>query len=249
MLLTYLSGEFGVLKLFIKMNISANTLFHFVSQRKFSKDILHGKLIPRYCVEHFEINDYLKGDVVIPMKCFCDIPLSQIYEHTNTYGKFAIGFTKEWAQKVGITPVIYIHNQSPQIQDILPKLGKNFFDFCNKNLAIKYIKPYYGKMWRNGKLTKDTCFYNEREWRFVPKNSQLLKKSTFEEKKDEYQNSLKTSPISFSPKDIKYIIIQEEKNRSKIINIIKKSNFFPDSDSKELAISKIFSVEHIHLDL
>ena len=60
-----------------------------------------------------------------------------------------------------------------------------------------------------------------------------------EEKKDEYQNSLKTSPISFSPKDIKYIIIQEEKNRSKIINIIKKSNFFPDSDSKELAISKI----------
>ena len=70
-----------------------------------------------------------------------------------------------------------------------------------------------------------------------------------EEKKDEYQNSLKTSPISFSPKDIKYIIIQEEKNRSKIINIIKKSNFFPDSDSKELAISKIFSVEHIHLDL
>ena len=105
---------------------------------------------------------------------------------TNTYGKFAIGFTKEWAQKVGITPVIYIHNQSPQIQDILPKLGKNFFDFCNKNLAIKYIKPYYGKMWRNGKLTKDTCFYNEREWRFVPKNSQLLKKSTFEEKKDEY---------------------------------------------------------------
>ena len=159
MLLTYLSGEFGVLKLFIKMNISANTLFHFVSQRKFLKDILHGKLIPRYCVEHFEINDYLKGDVVIPMKCFCDIPLSQIYEHTNTYGKFAIGFTKEWAQKVGITPVIYIHNQSPQIQDILPKLGKNFFDFCNKNLAIKYIKPYYGKMWRNGKLTKDTCFY------------------------------------------------------------------------------------------
>lgn len=77
MQLTYLSGESGVLKLFIKMNISANTLFHFVSQRKFLKDILHGKLIPRYCVEHFEINDYLKGDVVIPMKCFCDIPLSQ----------------------------------------------------------------------------------------------------------------------------------------------------------------------------
>ena len=121
MQLTYLSGEFGVLKLFIKMNISANTLFHFVSQRKFLKDILHGKLIPRYCVEHFEINDYLKGDVVIPMKCFCDIPLSQIYEHTNTYGKFAIGITEEWAQKEGITPVIYIHNQSPQIQDILPK--------------------------------------------------------------------------------------------------------------------------------
>ena len=44
----------------------------------------------------------------------------------------------------------------------------------------------------------------------------------------------------------------ETENLQKIhvfINIIKKSNFFPDSDSKELAISKIFSVEHIHLDL
>ncbi len=61
------------------MNISANTLFHFVSQRKFLKDILHGKLIPRYCVEHFEINDYLKGDVVIPMKCFFAIFLCLKY--------------------------------------------------------------------------------------------------------------------------------------------------------------------------
>ena len=104
-------------------------------------------------------------------------------------------------------------------------------------------------MWRNGKLTKDTCFYNEREWRFAPKNIELLNKSTFEKKKDEYQNALKTAPISFMSSDIKYIIIQEEENRSKIINIIKKSNFFPDSDSKESAISKIFSVEHIHLDL
>ena len=55
--------------------------------------------------------------------------------------------------------------------------------------------------------------------------------------------------ISFMPSDIKYIIIQEEINRSKIINIIKKSNFFADSQTKESAISKIFSVEHIHLDL
>jgi len=231
------------------MSISANTLFHFVSQRKFLESILHGKLIPRYCVEHFEINDNFKGDVAIPMKCFCDIPLSQIYEHTNTYGKFAIGFTKEWAQKVGITPVLYIHNQSPHIQNIFPKSQKNFLSLCKKNLTIKYVKPYCGKMWRNGKLTKDTCFYNEREWRFVPKNITLLDKCKFEKNKDTYQNKLKTSPIPFTPNDIKYIIIQEEKNRDKIIDAIKKANFFPNAADKELAISKIFSVEHIHIDL
>lgn len=138
--------EFGVIKLFIKMSISANTLFHFVSQRKFLESILHGKLIPRYCVEHFEINDNFKGDVAIPMKCFCDIPLSQIYEHTNTYGKFAIGFTKEWAQKVGITPVLYIHNQSPHIQNIFPKSQKNFLSLCKKKSNNKICKTI---LWKN----------------------------------------------------------------------------------------------------
>ena len=83
----------------------------------------------------------------------------------------------------------------------------------------------------------------------MPKNITLLDKCKFEKNKDTYQNKLKTSPIPFTPNDIKYIIIQEEKNRDKIIDAIKKANFFPNAADKELAISKIFSVEHIHIDL
>jgi len=230
------------------MNISANTLFHFVPRRKYLEEILRGKLIPRYCVEHFEINNVIHGDIAIPMKCFCDIPLSQIYKHTNMYGKFAIGFTKEWAQKNRITPILYIHEQSPHHKDIFPTSESDFLTFCQKNPMIKYVKPYTGKMWKNEKLTKNICFYNEREWRFVPTNFSLIEKCKFDKDKEEYQKSLKTSDIAFTPDDIKYIIIQEEKNREKIIDAIKKSKFFPAS-KKELAISKIFSVEYIHIDL
>jgi len=45
--------------------------------------------------------------------CFCDIPLTQTSNHREQYGSYAIGLSKEWAIKNCVSPVRYVHSNSP----------------------------------------------------------------------------------------------------------------------------------------
>ena len=75
------------------MAISANTLFHFTRDMDTLLSILRSKFYPRLCLEQ-KIVPTLDLRLAIPMVCFCDIPLSQISEHTEMYGEYAIGIKK-----------------------------------------------------------------------------------------------------------------------------------------------------------
>ena len=112
------------------INISVNTLFHFTSNRQFLLNILSNGLYSRYSLENFEslIDD--GAEIVFPMVCFCDIPLSQVKRHTNTYGKYAIGLTKSWGMKNKINPVIYTYPNSTTSNILSETSGQlgNFFD-------------------------------------------------------------------------------------------------------------------------
>lgn len=122
------------------INISANTLFHFTSNRQSLLNILSNGFYSRYSLENFEslIDD--TAEIVFPMVCFCDIPLSQVKRHTNTYGKYAIGLTKQWGMENKINPVIYTYPNSTTanlLGEISGQLG-NFFDISeeeNKKIA------------------------------------------------------------------------------------------------------------------
>jgi hypothetical protein len=130
------------------INISANTLFHFTSSRQFLLSILSNGLYARYSLENFEslIND--TAELVFPMTCFCDIPLSQVKRHTNIYGKYAIGLTKKWGMENKINPVIYTYPNSTTadlLNSILSELG-NFFNIEeeHKPKKIRRKKPNSG---------------------------------------------------------------------------------------------------------
>lgn len=45
--------------------------------------------------------------------CFCDIPLTQASEHRGSYESYAIGLSKDWAKRNCVTPVRYVHSNSP----------------------------------------------------------------------------------------------------------------------------------------
>lgn len=165
-------------------NVSANTLFNFMEKFEYLKMVLDKKFHPRYYKE--DLQPFFKLPVFIAMKCFCDIPLSLVSEHTNTYGKYAIGLTKDWGTSHGLSPITYFNNTSMYIQSIKDGYNANI-DIINSGAMNNYntiynlgkvknslqqsflnYKPIYGRMWRNGDWKRDINFYNEREWRYIP---------------------------------------------------------------------------------
>ena len=103
------------------INISANTLFHFTTDRKALLSILTNGLYVRYSLENYESLTDGEAEIVFPMTSFCDIPLSQVKRHTSTYGQYAIGLNKSWGMRNKINPVIYTYPKSTT-SDILNEL-------------------------------------------------------------------------------------------------------------------------------
>lgn len=260
--------------------ISSNTLFHFTRSKDNLLSILRNNFYPQLCYENFygTIFNSPQGAVgfekAVPMVCFCDLPLSQIEKHTETYGEYALGLTKEWAVRNKVNPVVYTYPGSdfseilrnlfanfPSVQkrqkEISLKLDKN--DFENQlTSAIQYVKPYEGLLWKNGKYTDITVrYYDEREWRFIPRlydelPNPIMLRIGGEEERNAFEKinkdlkELDGLKLKFEPKDIKYIIVKSESEILPVLDeIIKiKRDNFSYSDVQVLT-TRITSLEAI----
>lgn len=281
-------------------NISSNTLFHFTSQKRHLISILKNGLFVRYSLENYQNLINNKAEIVFPMTCFCDIPLSHVKRHTKTYGRYAIGLTKDWGMRNKVSPVIYAYPNSETTQtlnyvfdniesffDINKeelkniKLSKNtvkifeHYDNREKELGkkissvhnnlsnfIRYIKPYEGKFFRDENYLKNKVkFYDEREWRFTPSRDFLLDKKI----KDSYSREYFIDPIrrralniklakhiklKFEPKDIKFIIVENDIEIPEMINQLDMI-FGNKATSNELKLlsTRLISMEQILEDL
>lgn len=239
--------------------LSANTLFHFTKSIDILESILTNEFYPHYSLE---VWDDISGEefrIAIPMVCFCDIPLSQIQLHTKTYGNYALGLTKNWGMKNSITPVIYTHRQASTRYQIIELLGKLYETPSYSpimNLAY-FMKPYEGKLYRDGTLTSNIRFYDEREWRYVPAIDKKEESIERHLSPDDFFNEVFKSretkklirkKLSFEPKDIKYIIVESENEIYNMTDKIRKiKDRFPYRDV-EVLITRIISMEHIRDD-
>lgn len=134
------------------INISANTLFHFTTSKRALLSILENGLYVRYSLENYESLISGKAELVFPMVCFCDIPLSQVKRHTGTYGQYAIGLTKDWGMKNKINPVIYTYPNSTTA-NILNELVAELDQFFN---IKEDEKPNFQKSEKNQDLVRLT---------------------------------------------------------------------------------------------
>lgn len=248
------------------MVISSNALFHFTKTKEDLLDILVNGFRARYCLENlselFSTEDDERWQVAFPMICFCDLPLSQLREHVNFYGRYGIGMTKEWGIANGINPVLYLHPRSDLAKAVADRV-KSILKNEDDGLAglyielLNYIKLYDGYVRRNGEKHYKR-FYDEKEWRWVPPPYPLKKMDGYSLSKADYLNpefkkaadrglADLAKPL-FTAKDIKYIIVATEEEILSVIREIEAIQGSYSPDHLKLMASKLISVEHILAD-
>lgn len=245
------------------MPISANTLFHFTRDYDSLLSILKSKFYPRLCLEQ-RIVSTLDLRLAVPMVCFCDIPLSQISEHALKYGEYSIGIKKDWAIKQGVSPILYVHDNSLILKTIfseIKEISKGVLDNPKGEASLKmkkYIdtvcmmKPYEGQDDRAGKTVR---FYDEREWRYIPpreKEDQFLylTEDLFKEKgvREKINKENEKYGVEFNPDVINYLIVATDMDVLALKRAIEKiKGGFP-YDSVQLLMTKIISMERIRED-
>lgn len=263
----------------IKPNLSANTLFHFMSEARFLYKALEVRaLFPRYCRENItylnlQVNDHRLIEVAYPEKCFCDIPLHEVCDHTKKYGPFGIGFRKSWGIEKGLQPIQYVNENSNLIKDF-QKVFRRATEVTDENEIAQflsnylvaymlYIKPLTGEN-QNRITNKMENIYlpDEFEWRYVPDlESKEMDSILFDNdicKKDDnhvllidkYNNALEkleSTWLKFEYSDIKYITVRDYSNREELINMIQNIDGFDEKD-KLILISKIIVLSEAEED-
>lgn len=125
------------------MSRSANALFHYTKSIDNLNGIIENGFEHRHVQEDlplrgFRESFFSKFPGVIEYRfgwelvCFCDIPLSNIGDHIDQYGKYCIAMEKEWGISRGVTPVRYVHYDTPDLQD-----DKFMLSFMNKISRIE----------------------------------------------------------------------------------------------------------------
>lgn len=253
----------------IMSRLSPSSLFHFTPHLKNLLGILDNTFYPRYCYERFDLLDNDEQpfvDDAFPMVCFCDIPLSQLMSHINTYGKYGLGMSKEWGIREGLNPVIYFNKNS--------RLAKRLSIITNNTLwrddptaqafheAMLYFKPYEGTLYRDGRsLRENVRFYDEHEWRYIPdrsiminNNIQTSMQAHIYRNTEELANAnrkLETdeTKLSFNADDIKYVIINGENQINKMVDALRqiKGDRY-DSGTIDRLTSRIITAKQIQDD-
>ena len=248
------------------MKPKSNTLFHFTSNVAVLTSILKGgSFWPRYCLEDVSWLGYDSEYVAYPMVCFCDIPLSRITEHVQFYGEYGIGMTREWAERSGLNPVLYVspkNNLINSFRDLNAHLRKVKVEDGepDSRVPLRFVfafsKPTIGNMIRGGN-TIEVKFYQESEWRYVPQAPQAVLNPFL--KKDQFENAAllehcnqdtKTNcSLPFSPSDVRYIFVKTDDDIPGLVTFIDSQlGHLAGNDQKKL-MSKIVSLESLREDL
>lgn len=264
----------------LKPNRSANVLFHFMPELRFLCRAIETKaLFPRYCKENItylnlRVNDHQLTEVAYPEKCFCDIPVHNVSEHTKKYGPYGIGLPKTWGIEQGIQPIQYVNINSQLIKDFQTAFQKGTSVTADNRDAqylsnylvsyMLYIKPLMGEN-RNRVTNEMERIYltDECEWRFVPDlSAKEMDSILFDNdicKKDESQKSivdkynealerLRDTWLIFEYSDIRYITVKTYDERDKLIAFIHDMNNGTDEIGKLRLISKIIVLDDAEED-
>jgi hypothetical protein len=190
--------------------------------------------------------------------------------HTDFYGEYGIAFSKNWTQIWNLQPVQYINMDSAfayQFKKMFEYVADNddSDDIVDSDIIsrLSYYKPLYGEMTRtilDKRIRVNKNFFDECEWRYVPKEEVLEKYHISSVIFDEEtlrlgknisdrleQEEYKELWLSFDYEDIAYLIVPNKAERNNLIEFI--MNLKNDSEKEKLIlVSKILVLEDIKKD-
>lgn len=207
-------------------------LFHFTNGRTNLFDILDSHFKVSYAREKVEGSE-TKREFAVPMVSFCDLKLSELKTHMGKYGNFGIGLTKEWANRNGLNPVMYIKNY----EGTLTREGETTekFRFADER-EWRYVPP----------ITEQG----------IPP---FVAKSNIDSptKKSKYNNLAQDIRLKFEPNDIKYLIVESDSDINHLISHLKVEKLKKDADLNkhydseilDRLSSRILTAEQIYRDM
>lgn len=245
------------------MALSSNSLIHFTNSKEALIGILTDNFKIKYCLEKI-LTPTGSMSLAVPMVSFCDIPMSQIKEHIGKYGPYGIGLSQEWGRSKGLNPVLYIDKSSSVGSNYRSALqesisGKKISEFSDHEANLldvaRYMKNYEADLIRQGNLVKNNYrFADEKEWRYVPTREETqifiapgrYTQDGIKDKAAEMTSSLR---LHFEPKDIKYVIINDDSEIADFINIMRtaKGKHYSYHDVERL-MTRLTTVEQIMAD-
>lgn len=246
------------------MPLSANTLIHFTDTKEKLKSILEENFRVYFCREAVNLKDTV-GIFHAPMVSFCDIPLSEIKVHINSYGSYGIGLTKAWGKRNKLNPVVYVESESHLATSFLLALD----EFIIKNPSAPYLQPHYvalanvlrymknyeGKLTRKSGAIVDYRFSDEREWRYVPAYTDdcdmfiLPDEYKDPEKRSNADDRLAKFRLVFEPNDIKYIIINDDSEINEFVEHLRHAKRKYEFADVERLTTRILTTQQIMEDI
>lgn len=252
------------------MSLYPDILFHF-TKKDALPDILRNTFKVSYAREKITGPSAYR-EFAVPMVSFCDLKLSELKDHMSKYGNYGIGLTKEWANKKGLSPVMYVNKHASFLDGLLNgltgvyshmdklddfekavELNVNYRNIMN---TYRYIKNYEGELKRDGKVDKNYRFAEEREWRYVPKLTTrgvnpFVAKSNIKTKKqkENYNKKIEHVKLSFEPDDIKYLIVEKEEDIQPLITHVFNVKGRFTQETKNRLVSRILTADQINNDI
>ena len=256
----------------MKESLHPTILFHFTKRKKTLYSILSETFKVSYAREAIHGTE-TKRELGVPMVSFCDVKLHDIKSHIKNYGSYGIGLTKEWANRNGLNPVLYINKQCELIGNLMLALNNlyvrldqisdteradNMIGHYNNLLNLyRYIKNYEGPLKRRGKLVSNNYrFADEKEWRYVPP---LKSRDVFpflpiaeidtRSKKATRNKAIEHHRLRFEPDDIRYLIVKDDNDIVDLLHHLRtvKSRF--DESIIQRLSTRIFTTYQINHDI
>jgi hypothetical protein len=244
-------------------------LFHFTSREDLF-GILRNNFSVSYSREKIVAMNQSK-EFAVPMVSFCDLRLSELKIHMKNYGSYGIGLTKNWANKQGLNPVMYMNKYCPATSAFLKSMDDlhkqirepGFKGAMNASISYanivnlyRYIKNYQGDLKRRDKpVRKNFRFADEREWRYVPPINKVFPPFVMGTEEELYRQKPILNAgcahhrLTFTPEDIRYLIIQTDAERIELLDhIVDAKKGYDDATKRRLA-SRILTADQIANDM